>query len=147
MTRTIEQKTVEVGDGIFAYLQLDGGWCLNNAGVIRGGDRTVVGDTAATVPRARALREAVDRLAGTAPVTLVNTHHHGDHCFGNSLFDGSATIIAHDRTRIELAEGGLALCGLWPEVDWGPVRLRLPDLTFSDELTLYPGDLEVQLVH
>jgi cyclase len=145
--RTSEVRTVEVADGVFAYLQLDGGWCLNNAGIITGGDRTVLVDTAATIARAEALRATVDRLGGGRQLTIVNTHHHGDHCFGNGVFDPAATIIAHDRTSPELAEGGLGLCGLWPAVDWGEIRLRLPDVTYSDTLTLHTGGHEVRLIH
>lgn len=140
-------ETVEVADGVFAYLQLDGGWCLNNAGVIVGDDRTVLVDTAATIPRAEALRATVDRLGGARPLTIVNTHHHGDHCFGNGVFDPSATIIAHHRTGPELAEGGLGLCGLWPDVDWGDITLRLPDIEYSTELTLHTSRHEIRLIH
>ena len=38
---------------------------------------------------------------------LVNTHHHGDHTFGNALFSG-ATIVAHERTREEAIAFGPA---------------------------------------
>jgi cyclase len=140
-------ETVEVADGVFAYLQLDGGWCLNNAGVIIGDAKTVLVDTAATITRAQALRATVERLGGGQSLTIVNTHHHGDHCFGNGVFDRSATIIAHDRTSPELAEGGLGLCGLWPDVEWGDIQLRLPDVTYSTELTLHTGRHEVRLIH
>lgn len=145
--RLVGKETVEVAPGVFAYLQLDGGWCLNNAGVITGDGRAIVVDTAATAARASALRETVGRLAGRAPLALVNTHHHGDHCFGNDFFGPDVPVIAHAETRAELAAGGLGLCAMWPEVDWGDIRLRLPDLTFSDELTLYSGHREVRLMY
>ncbi|HWN61115.1 MAG TPA: MBL fold metallo-hydrolase, partial [Streptosporangiaceae bacterium] len=48
----------EIADGVYAYIQPAGGWCLNNAGVLAGGDGTVVIDTVATVSRALRLRES-----------------------------------------------------------------------------------------
>src|SRR3954447_15527920 len=78
--------TAEVAPGVFAYLQPDGGWCLNNAGWITGGGETVLVDTAVTEGRARALQAAVAAGGAPAPTTLVNTHHHGDHSYGNCVF-------------------------------------------------------------
>lgn len=39
--------------------------------------------------------------------TVVNTHHHGDHTFGNGLFPG-ATIVAHEATRQAVLAAGPA---------------------------------------
>ena len=81
--------------------------------------------------------------AGPAgPRVVVNTHHHGDHVFGNGVFAGQAAIVAHERCRSEMAEAGLGLQGLWPDVDWGVDELTLPTLTFSGRLTLHVGDLQ-----
>jgi cyclase len=100
----------------------------------------------ATVSRALRLRESV-RAIGAGPVrTLVNTHHHGDHTFGNDVFD-AVTIVAHHAARTEMAESGLGLTSLWPQVDWGEVRLALPTLTFDDRLTLHVGDRAAELIH
>lgn len=146
-TRTMPHpRMVEVADGVYAYTQPHGGWCLNNAGVLVGPDGTVVIDTVATVSRAARLRESVRRL-GAGPVrTLVNTHHHGDHTFGNDAF-GAVTIVAHHDARTEMAASGLGLTGLWPEVNWGELRLTLPTLTFHDRLTVHVGDRRAELIH
>jgi cyclase len=138
---------VEVGDKVFAYLQLDGSWCLNNSGIILGSATNVVIDTAATIARATLLRETVATMGAGRPVTLVNTHHHGDHCFGNCVFEPGTTIIAHDLARTELDASGLGLQQLWPDVGWGEVELRLPNLTFPDRMTLHPGDRDIELIH
>jgi cyclase len=137
----------EVSEGVFAYIQPDGGWCVNNAGVVTGGDTTVLIDTAATESRARNLRHAVTRVAPAGPNILVNTHHHGDHIFGNAQFAPAATIVAHERARTEMIEAGLGLRNLWPDVAWGQTPLTLPTLTFADRLILHVGDLEVRLLH
>lgn len=136
----------EVADGVYAYIQLEGGWCLNNAGVLTGSDGTVVVDTVATVSRAARLREAIERIGASPVRTLVNTHHHGDHTFGNDAF-GAVTIVAHHAARKEMADTGLGLTYLWPDVDWGEVRLALPTLTFQDRLTLYTDDRQAELIH
>jgi cyclase len=137
---------MELAEGVYAYTQPHGGWCLNNAGVIAGPNGTVVIDTVATEGRVRWLREAIHKL-GNGPVhTIVNTHHHGDHTFGNYAFSPAA-IVAHERARIEMAETGLALTRLWPEVNWGKVRVALPTVTFRDRLTVHVGDRRVELIY
>lgn len=57
---------VQPAPGVYAYVQPDGGWCLNNAGFVTDGGRTLLVDTAATERRALALRAAV--LAAGAPL-------------------------------------------------------------------------------
>jgi cyclase len=79
---------------------------------------------------------------------LINTHHHGDHTYGNSLF-GTATIIAQEKCREEMiAFGPPGNTGIWEPVDWGEVTLAPPTLTFADRVRLWSGDrpLEVSYV-
>jgi len=137
----------EVSDSVFAYVQPDGGWCVNNAGLVVGGTTAAVIDTVATEQRARRLCEEVTRYAPVPPRMLVNTHHHGDHTFGNWLFGPDITVVAHDLARAEMARSGLALRAVWPDVDWGETHLALPSITFTDRLTLHLGEVELQLIH
>ena len=136
----------EVADGIHVYFQPDGSWCLSNSGVLVGPRSVLLIDTAATEPRARALREAVATLTALPARTLVNTHHHGDHTYGNFVFP-EATIIGHALARNEILAAGLQLKVLWPDVEWGDIEIVPPDVTFTDRLTLYAGELEVQLIY
>lgn len=142
-----EPYLTELCTGIFAYVQPRGGWCLSNSGVLAGDGDTVVIDTGATVSRALRLKEAVTTVNGSKRVTIVNTHHHGDHFFGNCVFGADSTIIAHDLAREEMVSAGLGLQRLWPYVDWGEVVLTLPTLTFSDRLTIRSGGLTGELIH
>ncbi|WP_019070487.1 MBL fold metallo-hydrolase [Streptomyces hokutonensis] len=135
----------EVADGIFAHLQPDGGWCLNNAGLIVSRGRSALVDTAATEARARALREAVLGVTPTPPRTVINTHSHGDHTFGNFLFP-EAVVVGHERTRTEMDTVGLHLTGLWPDVCWGGVEVVLPEVTFRERLTLHIGGTTAELL-
>lgn len=138
---------IEVAEDIYAYTQPPGGWCLSNAGVIIGSDSALVVDTLATESRARRLRESLDGLCSGPGRMLVNTHHHGDHNFGNQVFGPSAIIFAHERARTEMAETGLALTTLWPQVEWGEIRVVLPTVTFVDRLTLHVGARRAELIH
>jgi cyclase len=127
-------------------VQPPGGWCVNNAGVLRGPDGLVVVDTVATRSRAREFRATVEGL-GLGPVRfIVNTHHHGDHIFGNCEFAPPATVIAHDAARDEIEKAGLGLQQLWPGVDWGEISLVPPALTFSERLEMSLGAQTAKLI-
>jgi cyclase len=142
-----DAQLAEVADGVYAYRQLPGGWCLNNSGVLTDPAGTVLIDTAATARRAERLRDEVASL-DTGPVrAIVNTHFHGDHTHGNYVFD-EATVIAQHGTRQAMAESGLSLTGLWPDVSWGELRVVLPGVTFETTLTLHlSSGRRVELIH
>jgi len=137
----------EVADGVFAYIQPDGGWCVSNAGFVVGEDVVLLVDTAATRKRTELLGEAVIGVAGRGPDIVVNTHHHGDHVFGNARFAAQATIVAHEGTRSEMAAAGLGLRYLFPDVEWGDDPLILPTLTFADSITLFVQQARVDVRH
>lgn len=137
----------EVGEGVHAFLQPPGSWCLSNAGVIAGPDGLVLVDTTATRARAEALRAAAAGLRRGPVRTVVNTHSHGDHVFGNCVFAPPAAIVAHELTGPEMEQAGMGLRTLWPSVDWGQLRLRLPTVTFARSMTLPLGDRAVELHH
>ncbi|MFG3157823.1 MBL fold metallo-hydrolase [Streptomyces sp. NPDC048219] len=136
----------QVADGVFAYLQPDGGWCVNNAGLVVADGQALLVDTAATEDRARRLRDTVMSVTRTAPTLIVNTHSHGDHTFGNFVFP-EAAVIGHERARDEMLAAQLHLTGLWPDVVWGDVRLVPPRIVFADRIGLHVGDQRVELLH
>ncbi|MCE6995359.1 MBL fold metallo-hydrolase [Saccharothrix sp. S26] len=136
----------ELADGAYAYTQEPGGWCVSNAGVLCGRDGPILIDTAATISRAHALRDAVESLGKGTVRYVVNTHHHGDHIFGNCAFSPPATVIAHDAAPAEIQKAGLGLQSLWPDVQWGEVSLVEPHVTFSDQLDLELVSGTVQLL-
>jgi cyclase len=140
-------KTVEVADGVYAYVQPDGTWWINNTGFVVGPQGVFSIDACSTERRTRAYLAAI-RDVSRAPVrTLVNTHHHGDHTFGNALFP-AATIVAHERARAEaIAFGPARDLPFWDNPDWGQLPLEPPFLTFTDEVALHAGDTRITVKH
>jgi cyclase len=132
----------EVSDGIYAYIQPDGSWYINNTGFLVGGGGVISIDSCATQRRTRALLAAIASVTALPVRTLINTHHHGDHTYGNYLF-GGATIVAHERCRGGVLASGLpANLGVWTDVDWGIPELAPPFLTYADAVTVWSGDLK-----
>ena len=137
----------EVSDGIYAYLQPDGSWYLNNTGFLVTRTGVISVDATSTERRTRAYLETIERISDQPVRTLVNTHHHGDHTYGNYLF-GGATIVAHDRTREELlAAGPPANLGLFDDVEWGDVEVAPPFLTYDRGVTLWADDVRCEVRH
>lgn len=140
-----EPTVEEVAEGVFAYVQLDGSWGLNNAGILPGSRGATLIDTSFTAPRARRLAEAVARLAPQPVRAVINTHHHGDHTYGNFVFP-QATVIAHERCREAVLATGLATTKMFPGVDWGDIEIVAPFVTFSDRLVVHVDDLKLELL-
>ena len=137
--------TVEVAESVFAYVQPDGSWWLNNTGFVVGGDDVMAVDATSTERRTRALLDAI-RAQTAAPVrTLVNSHHHGDHTNGNCLFT-DAVVVGHRNCRDRVLEqtiGGLE--PVFGEVDWGDLVVRAPTVVFDDRLGLWVGEHLIEL--
>jgi len=155
----------EVGTGLYAYLQPDGGWGWSNAGLIVDGEHTLLVDTLfdlrLTEEMLTAMRRAVPAAARID--TLVNTHANGDHCYGNQLV-GDAVIVASERTAAEMSElppaAMAALIEQAPQMgelgefflrcfgafDFTDIELVLPQRTFDGEMELRVGDRELRLL-
>ena len=138
-------QLAEVADGVFAYVQPDGSWYINNTGFIVGRSSVISIDACSTERRTRAYLDRI-RSVSPAPVTmLINTHHHGDHTYGNALF-GPATIIAQENCRTEMIAFGIpGDTGIWEPVDWGHLTLAPPTLTFADRVRLWSDDRPVEV--
>ena len=127
----------QVSEDIYAYLQPDGSWYINNTGFMVSATGVISVDAAATERRTRAYLDAIKAVTDKP----VRTHHHGDHTHGNYLMSG-ATIVGHQRCR----EGVLNTPmppppGIWSEVDWGHLEPAPPFLTYTEGVTLWSGDL------
>ena len=142
-------RTHQVAERVYAYIQPDGGWWINNTGFVLGTGTVLCIDSCATERRTRAFLEAIDAVRGQRPGArlLVNTHQHGDHTNGNCLLPDAA-IIGHQRCREAiLSTGILRPEGLWEPVEWGDLEPAPPFVTFQHRLDLYVDDLLVELHH
>jgi cyclase len=134
-------SAIEVGDGVYAYIQPDGSWYINNTGFVVGAHGVVSVDTCSTEARTRAYLAAVTEVTAAPIRTLVNTHHHGDHTYGNCLLP-AATIVGHELCRDEvIAAGPPVNRGLFDDVEWGDLTVAPPFLTYRDAITLWVDDL------
>ena len=147
-----EQGTLrQIADGVYAWLQPDGSWWINNAGAVAGDDGIVLIDTCATADRTRRWLGALAQASGDAPIRLaVSTHHHGDHTHGNSLLPAGVPIVAHEGTR-EAIRTDVIIDGcppvFSPVPDWGGVTRRLPTVTLTDQVTLFAGARRIDVRH
>jgi glyoxylase-like metal-dependent hydrolase (beta-lactamase superfamily II) len=100
--RTIpyERGLHDLGDGIFAYLQPDGGWGWSNAGLVTSDAASLLVDTLFDLHLTREMLGAMERVTSTHPISIaVNTHGDPDHTFGNELLPEDAEIWASTTSR------------------------------------------------
>jgi cyclase len=142
-----DARLQQVADGIYAYVQPDGSWWINNTGFLVGPQGVISIDSCSTERRTRAYLDAITSVTPAPVRAVVNTHHHGDHTFGNCMFPAAA-IVAHERTRAEaIAFGPPRELPFWDGPDWGNLSLDPPFVTFTDEIALHAGDLRAQVRH
>jgi cyclase len=143
---------VELTTGVYAYMQAGGGFCVSNAGLVTGGEGSVAVD-ALFVPRmTRAFLAEAARVTAAPIGTLIDTHHHVDHTLGNHAFAGK-TIIAHALTRPEMQRNtDMAAFVTAVAPHFAPdlaedVPIVLPTVTYTDRMSLYVDEREIQLIH
>jgi cyclase len=135
----------EVSAGVYAYVQPDGTWWINNTGFLTGPQGVISIDACSTERRTRAYQAAIAAVTPAPVRTVLNTHHHGDHTFGNCLFPGAA-IVAHERARAEaIAFGPPRDLFFWDGPDWGDLSLDPPFVTFTDQIAVHAGDLRADV--
>lgn len=163
MTSRIDMKLATLDDGVYACLQPDHGLGWSNSGFVARGGGLVV-DTFWDLPRTRAMLDLYAGVHPDAPKRVVNTHHNGDHCWGNQLCVG-AEIIGHRlcaeamKTDIEpsamarLADPASPLPGLerfakaLSEYDFRGIRITPPTTLFEQGITLDLGSIRADVLY
>ncbi|HEY1522433.1 MAG TPA: MBL fold metallo-hydrolase [Solirubrobacteraceae bacterium] len=85
----------ELGDGLYAYLQPDGGWGWSNAGLVTSDRGSLLIDTLFDLSLTRAMLDEMSTVTAAHPISqAMNTHGNGDHWFGNQLLPDGIPIIA-----------------------------------------------------
>jgi cyclase len=166
-TTAFRHGLADLGDGLYAWLQPDGGWGWSNAGLVVDGDQSLLVDTLFDEPLTAQMLRAMRSTTGIAPediATLVNTHANGDHTHGNALVP-NAEIIATTAAAREMAElppamvaglmagaqqgqlgaAGEMLAEVFAPFELATARGKAPTRTFEDQLDLRVGDKEVRL--
>jgi glyoxylase-like metal-dependent hydrolase (beta-lactamase superfamily II) len=153
----------QIARDVYACLQPDRGLGWSNSGFIDRGGGLVV-DTFWDLPRTRRLIETYARVRNQPARRLVNTHHNGDHCWGNQLFAG-AEIIGHrlcaaafGKERPDVLEairrsGGSqdpalrAFAAALSDYDFSGITLTPPTVLFDERLALDLDGRPVELVY
>jgi glyoxylase-like metal-dependent hydrolase (beta-lactamase superfamily II) len=162
----------ELGDGLYAYLQPDGGWGWSNAGLITagsdggsGGGTSLLIDTLFDLRCTREMLEAMTPITADHPIEQAfNTHGNGDHWYGNELLPDGIPIVATTAAAEDMATAPPSLLhalsaaeGLPPELDafldrtfrrfdFDGINPRLPTETFDGGHGLAVGDRQVELI-
>ncbi len=102
---SFEKGLQEITKGVYAWLTPDGSWGLSNAGLVVGGDESLLIDTLYDVPRTREMLDAMAKVTPAAAEIdrVVCTHGDADHWFGNELVS-SAEIMATTAAIEEMKE-------------------------------------------
>ncbi|MET7333421.1 MBL fold metallo-hydrolase [Nonomuraea sp. NPDC005650] len=138
----------EVGDRV--YVRRHKSFDMN-VGLVVGDGHCLILDTRSSHREAGELVEAVRSITGS-PWTVVNSHSHFDHYFGNAIF-GPAEIWGHVRCAEEIEQyGERARAGMiksQPErrAEYEEVAIVPPDHTFTVEASLDIGGRIVHLRH
>jgi glyoxylase-like metal-dependent hydrolase (beta-lactamase superfamily II) len=138
---------LEVGDRVFTrrYRFFD-----QQIGVVIGDGEALVVDTRTTPGQARELIADIGRLTPVPVRTVVNSHWHYDHTFGNRDFR-PATIWGHARCRSRLlAEAATVIDEVAAELprladELRHVQIDPPEQTFDDAVTIEVGGRAVDL--
>jgi glyoxylase-like metal-dependent hydrolase (beta-lactamase superfamily II) len=150
------------GNGCFAYLQPDGGWGFSNAGLVTDGGEALLIDTMFDTAHTRAMLDGFAKASDAKIGTLVNTHHNGDHCYGNGCLDceivatvGAAEAMKHETPRglaqFMKAAPGMGLTGeylvhCFGDFDFDHCAARAPDTTFTGRAARMVGAKRVELI-
>lgn len=155
----------ELGDGLYAYLQPDGGWGWSNAGLITADGTSLLVDTLYDLHLTREMLSAMAPVTARHPIdAAVNTHSNPDHCFGNELLPAAAEIYASAASAAEIQQLSPELLhalksapGMPPELtdfvqhafgpfDFEGITVRHPSQTFAGRMDLEVGDRTVSFV-
>ncbi|GIX49793.1 MAG: hypothetical protein KatS3mg131_4004 [Candidatus Tectimicrobiota bacterium] len=145
----------------YAYLQPDGGWGWSNSGLLVGKREALLVDTLFDLALTRRMLDAMQGVLPGPIRRLVNTHHNGDHCYGNALLP-DAEVIAHRACREELLRippgvilrlleafgdtpAGRYVRHCFQAFEFRDIPLRPPTTVFDETLTLYLDDDPIEL--
>lgn len=153
----------EIAKDVYACLQEERGLGTSNSGLINRAGGMVV-DTFWDLPHTRELIDLYGTVWKRPATRVVNTHHNGDHCWGNQLFTG-AEIIGHRlcaeymsrenpammqglRNAAGGADATLAAFGqALADWDFTGVEITPPTTLIDDRLSLQLDGIRAELIY
>ena len=153
----------EIAKDVYTCLQPDRGLGWSNSGFINSGGGLVI-DTFWDLRSTRELVENYSRVWLEPARRVLNTHHNGDHCYGNQLFP-QAEIIGHRLCAAALAHENpqrlqmlraltnspdpamAALARALSVWDFDGIELKAPTTLIEDRLELDLDGIAVNLTH
>lgn len=141
-----EPHLQQVAEDVWAYIQPDGSWMINNMGLIVRPDGVTSVDVTSTERRTRDYLAAAAEVSAVPLRRVVLTHSHPDHCAGLSLLP-DAEIIAHRNVVTELQQSHSLAPHIFTPYVRGAIDARLPTVVFDQALTLSPSDRPIEVRH
>ena len=93
-----------------------------------------------------ALKKQIQQYGGLDKLTyIINTHWHGDHTEGNLSLGSHALIVAHNNVRSRLLT--VQEIKLFEMVSQPYPADALPDITYTQAMTLFINNEEVNIIH
>ena len=135
----VEIKPTKVAGNIY-MLEGSGG----NIGVSVGPDGILIVDDQ-FAPLADKIKAALKTLGEGKLKFVLNTHWHGDHTGGNTVFGPEAPIIAHDNVRKRLATEQKS--EFWKRTTPASPKEALPVITFDQSLSVHFNGEEIRVIH
>lgn len=117
---------------------------LTNVYVINGEKNVYIIDTYLGPDVMKSVNKYIAQNFGKKPVIVINTHHHWDHVWGNSVY-ASHTIIAHELCVKNMKETGEKVLKEQGHYQIGKVKQTYPNVTFDHRL--YFEEDEVLIYH
>ncbi|MFN7753363.1 MAG: MBL fold metallo-hydrolase [Pseudomonadota bacterium] len=150
LEKNIPIAVTEVAPGLYFmyhHQESNAAWMVTDEGVL-------VIDTRQHPRRAEELLAMIRKTTDQPIRWVVNTHAHGDHYFGNSVFrrEGARFIAHRDTAGMMQSHFGIEMKrrqGYFRQRQYDPkeVTVVLPDITFDSSLTLTLGGRTVELLY
>jgi cyclase len=137
----------QVADDVYFLFDFDG----SNSAFLVTADGVLVIDTRTHPREGRDLLDRIRKLTDKPIKWVINSHFHGDHHMGNSVFkELGATFVAQEETArlmqlVQPKEMARRVEGFKSRgYDPDEVKLVSPDVTFDSKLTLRLGGREIR---
>lgn len=150
LEKDIPIEVTEVAPGLYFqyhHAESNNAWLVTDDGVL-------VIDARQHPRRGEELLAAIRKTTNKPIKWLINTHAHGDHYFGNSVFKREgATFVAHtDTAGMMKSHYGLEMKrrqGFFKQQKYDPaeVKLVLPDVTYDSKMVITLGGRTIELIY